>query len=91
MHQNGKEFIEIIKKEKPDLVLMDIEMPVMNGNWSYKKRQSPFIPDIRILTMSEHEKEEYLTEMIAAGVKGFLHKSADEEELRKAIIYCPYR
>ena len=69
---NGKEFLELIKTAMPDVVLMDIHMPVMDGIEA-TKTAAELYPGIKILTLSMHGEEEYL-------------KSADEDELKKAIL-----
>jgi DNA-binding NarL/FixJ family response regulator len=82
---NGKEFLKIIKNKKPDVVLMDIKMPVMNGIKATKKAVSLY-PDIKVIVISHSDEKEQLVKMIESGAKGFLHKSTTEEELRNAIL-----
>jgi DNA-binding NarL/FixJ family response regulator len=83
-YSNGREFLYSIDRDIPDLVLMDIEMPVMNGieatQESIKK-----LSHLRIITLSMFGEEEYYYKMIDAGVKGFLLKNSDIEEVVKAI------
>lgn len=81
---NGKEFLEIIKKTTPDVVLMDIQMPIMNGVEATKTAVGLY-PDIKILVVSLHGEEEYLLSMLEAGARGFLLKNTDEDELKNAI------
>jgi DNA-binding NarL/FixJ family response regulator len=81
---NGKEFLLLLDKLKPDLVLMDINMPVMNGIESSKQALELF-PDLNILVLSMYGDEEYYNTMIDIGVKGFLLKDADTSELKTAI------
>jgi len=81
---NGKEFLLLLEKIKPDLVLMDINMPVMNGIESSKKALEIY-PDLNILVLSMYGDEEYYNTMIDLGVKGFLLKDADTSELKTAI------
>ncbi|MFN3555053.1 MAG: response regulator [Bacteroidales bacterium] len=81
---NGKEFLEIIEKERPDIVFMDIQMPVMNGIEATKLALDLY-PDLRIVAISMFGDEEYLVSMLEAGVKGFLLKTVEEHELHKAI------
>jgi len=82
---DGKEFLEIIDKKMPDVVLMDIQMPVMDGIEATKNAMSLY-PGIKILAVSMHGEEEYLVKMMEVGVKGFLMKDTDEDELKKAIL-----
>lgn len=81
---NGKEFIELLSENRPDLVLMDIDMPFMNGIESTKKALE-LIPDLKIIIFSMFGNEEYYTKMIELGVKGYLLKSCNIEDLEEAI------
>ncbi len=81
---NGKEFLELLKTHEPDLVLMDISMPVMNGVEATKKALEIY-PDIKFLALSSFGDEEYYYKMIDAGVKGFILKDVGIAELEVAI------
>jgi len=83
---NGLEFIELLSYLKPDLVLMDIEMPVMNG-MEATQRALELIPDLKIIAFTMFEDEEYFSKMIDLGAKGFILKSSDINEIDKAIKY----
>jgi DNA-binding NarL/FixJ family response regulator len=81
---NGQEFLDILKTHEVDLVLMDIKMPIMDGIEATKiaLQQNP---DLKILVVSMYGEEEYLVNMLEAGVKGFVLKTVEEEELQRAI------
>ncbi|MFN2394730.1 MAG: response regulator [Bacteroidales bacterium] len=81
---NGQEFLEMIKDDQPDIVLMDIQMPVMNGIEATQKAIEDY-PTLKIVAISMFGEEEYLVSMIEAGIKGFLLKTVEEDELQKAI------
>lgn len=81
---NGQEFVDILKLEKPDIVLLDIEMPVMDGIEATRRAISMY-PDIKILVLSMHNDEEFYSSMIDLGVKGFILKEADSLEVKRAI------
>ena len=81
---NGKEFLEILEFGLPDLVLMDINMPVMNGVTATKLALEKF-PELNILVLSMYGDTEYYNTMIDIGVKGFILKDVDNKELRDAI------
>jgi len=81
---NGKEFIELLSHLKPDLVLMDIDMPHMNGMDATKKALE-LMPELKIIAFTMFGDEEYYYKMIDMGVKGFILKSSGINELEKAI------
>ena len=81
---DGKEFLDVLKEKKPDVVLMDISMPRMDGvEATQNARQVD--PDIKIITLSMFSDPEYYQKMVAAGTKGFLVKETGVDELHKAI------
>lgn len=82
---NGMEAVEFLRKQEADIVLLDINMPVMNGVEAVsalKALNQKF--NIIMLTISKHEED--LFGAISAGADGYLLKNAEPEELRKAII-----
>jgi DNA-binding NarL/FixJ family response regulator len=81
---NGKEFIELLSTHKPDLVLMDIDMPHMNGMEATQKALE-IMPDLKIIAFTMFSDEDYYYKMIDLGVKGFILKSSGINELEKAI------
>jgi len=81
---NGVEFLQILADKKPDLVLMDIDMPEMDGIEATKKALE-IIPDLKIIIFSMYGNEEYYTRMIELGVKGYILKSCHIDEFEKAI------
>lgn len=81
---NGEEYLKLIGREDPDITLMDIDMPVMNGIEATRKALS-LKPALKIITLSMFGEEEYYYQMIEAGVKGFLLKNSDINEVRNAI------
>jgi DNA-binding NarL/FixJ family response regulator len=81
---NGMEFIDLLAHLKPDLVLMDIDMPHMNGIEATQKALE-LSPDLKIIAFTMFGDEEYYYKMIDIGVKGFILKSSGINELEKAI------
>lgn len=81
---NGNEFIELLSDHKPDLVLMDIDMPEMNGLEATQKAIE-LMPDIKIIAITAFDKEDYLYSMIEIGAVGFLLKTSGLNEFEKAI------
>jgi len=85
---NGEEFLENVETAQPDLVLMDISMPILNGIETTHKAIERF-PDMKIIALSMHGDEEYYYQMIEAGVKGFLLKDSGIKEIERA-LYMVY-
>ena len=81
---NGEIFIELLDKFDPDLVLMDIEMPIMNGLEATIKAKRKR-PDIKILIITMLGENENYTDLINAGAMGFVLKTSNKEELGRAI------
>jgi DNA-binding NarL/FixJ family response regulator len=82
---NGKEFLELLEQMTPDIVLMDIDMPEMNGIDATIKALEK-ISDLKIICLSMYGEEEYYYKMIEAGVCGFLLKNSDINDVKTAII-----
>ncbi len=81
---NGKHALEFLEKNEVDLVVMDINMPVMNGiecTTQIFKRFS----GVKVLTLTMHDEELYLAKMIEAGALGYILKDSGKDELIKAI------
>ena len=82
---NGIEFLELLNTIEPDVVLMDIDMPVMDGIEA-TRRALAMRPALKIITLSMFGEDEYYYQMIEAGVKGFLLKNSELKELKQAIL-----
>jgi HlyD family secretion protein len=81
---NGEIAIAQIESLQPDVLLLDIEMPKMNGIQTAEIVSQRF-PDCRILILSSHEEREYVQQAIAAGADGYILKNADPSDLVMAI------
>ena len=81
---NGIELLQLLSQLKPDLVLMDIDMPHMNGLEATEKAME-LMPDLKIIAFSMFSDEEYYYKMIDRGVKGFILKTSGINELENAI------
>jgi DNA-binding NarL/FixJ family response regulator len=81
---NGKEYLELLNYLKPDLILMDISMPEMNGIEACQKSLEKD-KTLKILVLSMFGEDAYYNSMIDIGVKGFILKDTDNNELRTAI------
>ncbi len=82
--RNGIEALDLCGRVRPDLVLMDIHMPVMNGMECTRVLRENF-PDLKIIVLSMHNSSSYLLEMITAGASGYVLKNSSKEELMLAI------
>ena len=81
---NGIQFLELLEKMTPDLVLMDIKMPLMDGIEATEKALIKF-PNLKIMTLTMFNEHKYLRLMAEAGVNGFILKSIGKRELEQAI------
>jgi DNA-binding NarL/FixJ family response regulator len=81
---NGNELLSLLDNHKPDMVLMDISMPEMDGIEATRKAIEKQ-PGLKVLTLSSFGEEKYYFSMVEAGAKGFVLKNASVSELEKAI------
>jgi DNA-binding NarL/FixJ family response regulator len=82
--KNGAYLIEQLATIQPDVVLMDISMPRMNGIKATEKIKELY-PDLKIIAYSQYDREENIIEMNMRGVKSFIGKEGDPKELLTAI------
>jgi DNA-binding NarL/FixJ family response regulator len=82
--ENGAVFIQLLNQTKPDVVLMDIKMPVMDGIEATEKALK-IDPSLKIIALTIFGEEEYLYTMIQKGISGFMLKSTSINELERAI------
>jgi DNA-binding NarL/FixJ family response regulator len=81
---DGEEAIKLASVLHPDLVLMDVSMPTIGGIEATRRLKESF-PQMKFLILTLHEEKNLLQDAIRAGATGFLHKSAAESDLLKAI------
>lgn len=82
---NGQEFLDLIRTTSADVVLMDIEMPLMNGI-DATIRAIKEQPKLNILALTMFNDDDYIQSMMDAGVRGFLIKNVSKDMLDKAIL-----
>ena len=81
---NGLEALELCRRAQPDLVLMDVRMPDMDGLTATRAIKQRF-PNISVLVLTMYENQDYLLEAIRAGAAGYILKDAPQPELATAI------
>lgn len=82
---DGLECLSLLKKVRPDILLLDINMPNMNGLQVLEKIRKSKMP-IKVLVLTVHNEVEYLMKSLDFGVEGYLLKDAGSAELKKAIF-----
>jgi DNA-binding NarL/FixJ family response regulator len=81
---NGREAIEIVARETPDIVIMDISMPLLNGIEA-ARRITAEQPKTGVLILSMHSDESYILRALKAGTRGYLLKDSAEADLIQAV------
>ncbi|OMH30533.1 response regulator transcription factor [Motiliproteus sp. MSK22-1] len=81
---NGLEALEHAKHSSPNVVLMDVSMPVMNGMEATRRFQTDF-PAIKVLILTMHDNKEYILQLMQSGASGYILKDVSSDELIKAI------
>jgi DNA-binding NarL/FixJ family response regulator len=82
---NGEELLAGLAQNTPDVVLMDLRMPQKDGIETTKEISRKY-PDIRVLILTMYEDERFVAHLMENGANGYLLKSADPAEIRKAIM-----
>jgi len=83
---DGARAVEVVVRERPDVVLMDIRMPLVDGLEATRRIAAhPALRDVRVLILTTFEADEYVFEALRAGAGGFLLKDAEPTELLRAI------
>ncbi|MGZ4049610.1 MAG: response regulator [Bacteroidia bacterium] len=83
--ENGEELIQGVENAKPDIILMDLKMPVKDGIETTKYINKHF-PAIRILILTMYEDERFVGHLMDSGANGYLLKSTDPEEIKQGIM-----
>lgn len=82
--ENGEQFLALIQKHSPDIALLDIEMPGINGIEATHKALE-IQPELKIIALTMFNDDKYIEEMLEAGARGFLLKNVTKQILDKAI------
>jgi len=81
---DGAELIELNRSLRPDILIVDVNMPKMNGINSIREIRKED-PDVKILMITMHQNESYIRDAFKIGINGYLFKLADIEEFLKAV------
>lgn len=82
--EDGRECIKLVSDLRPDVVLMDISMPLMNGLECTKQIKKQY-PAVKVLVLTMHTHDEYISEVLHAGASGYVVKKTAPVELIRAI------
>lgn len=82
--QDGAEALELTETKKPDLILMDLKMPIMNGIEATREIRKKF-PNIKILVLTTYDDDEWVFDAIRAGASGYLLKDTSRQKIIEAI------
>ena len=82
--EDGLSTVKMVGKLKPDVVIMDIAMPLLNGLEATRQIQRDY-PQVKVLILTMHENEEYIRQVLAAGALGYVLKDAAAHDLLSAI------
>jgi RNA polymerase sigma factor (sigma-70 family) len=83
---NGEEAVSLARHTRPDVVLMDIRMPVLDGLDATRQiAAEQLLADVKVLILTTFESDEYVFEALRAGASGFLLKDAEPTELLQAV------
>lgn len=81
---DGTEVLDFVEKEKPDIILMDIRMPVMDGVECTKRLKEKY-PEIKIIVLTTFDDDKYVFSALKYGASGYLLKGISVDELEKAL------
>jgi len=82
--EDGQQAIELVQRLLPDVVLMDITMPILNGLEATRQIKKLF-PQVKVVVLTVHSTEEYIFQILRAGASGYVVKQAAVSELVQAI------
>ena len=82
--QDGAEAVELAAQKQPDLILMDLKMPIMNGSEATRQIRAKF-PHIKILVLTTYDDDEWVFDAIRAGASGYLLKDTSRQKIVEAI------
>lgn len=81
---NGKELLELLALSEPDIVLLDLDMPVMDGHTALKILKEKY-PQVKVIILSNYNSKEIIDDVLQNGASAFLSKDCSPEDLFKTI------
>lgn len=82
--ENGKELLTLMKYDPPDVAIVDLQMPIMDGAETCEHIISKY-PDVKMIILTMHDSSKFILHMMDMGVHAFLLKNTEPDELEKAI------
>lgn len=83
--KNGRECLEMLKSERPDLILMDVRMPEMDGVETTAQVHKLY-PDVHIMMLTTFDDDSYVAQALAAGATGYVLKNVEPDELAACVL-----
>ncbi|HQW86742.1 MAG TPA: response regulator transcription factor, partial [Flavobacteriales bacterium] len=81
---NGEDLLRTLKDDPVDIVLLDLEMPVMDGMAAMKRIRAEH-PGVRVIVLSMHDEEKFIVHLMELGANGYVLKTAEPDEIEDAI------
>jgi len=85
--ENGMQLLNLLKHIKPDVILLDIQMPIMDGLTTLPEIKKLY-PDVKVIMLSMHNDHSMITRMMEIGANSYLTKESDSETIYQAIRTC---
>lgn len=85
--ENGMQLLNLLKHIKPDVILLDIQMPIMDGLTTLPEIKKMY-PDVKVIMLSMHNDHSVITRMMEIGANSYLTKDSDSEVIYQAIKTC---
>ena len=85
--ENGMQLLNLLKHVKPDVILLDIQMPIMDGLATLPEIKKLY-PDVKVIMLSMHNDHSMITRMMEIGANSYLTKESDSETIYQAIKTC---
>lgn len=81
---NGEDLLKNIETSKPDVIIMDLKMPIMDGMEATQQLRKKYA-DIKVVVVSMYDEDKFIIHLMEIGANGYLFKNAEPDEIRKAI------